>query len=262
MGKFTEAIRKATEDRLIRIEKLDHQEQVKYEFVVRKTTDSKIDPRVVTYYDDTSPVTEQYRVLRTNMSALSPEKPLRSITVTSSTFGEGKTLSAINLAFCMAHDLDQKKVLLIDADMRRSRVSRYLGLPSYTGLSEVLSGQAKLEETLLDFGIANLTLLPSGKTPQNAAELLGSAKMKEAMAQLKALFDFIIVDAPPIVPVTDAGLIGNYTDGVILVVQAGRTQKGVINHAESLLRQVQAKLLGYVLTNIKYHIPDYIYRYL
>ncbi|MBF0331976.1 MAG: CpsD/CapB family tyrosine-protein kinase [Candidatus Omnitrophica bacterium] len=243
---------------------MDQQEtQVKYEFVARKTVESNIDPRIMTFYDTKSPVTEQYRTLRTNLTALSSgSKPLKAVTITSSTHGEGKTISSINLAITMAQDLNSKSILLIDADMRRSKVNRYLGVPVSEGLSEILSGTADIEKGLLNIGIPNLTVMLAGKAPQNPAELLGSVKMKELINKLKARFDFIIIDAPPIVPVTDVGIFGRHTDGAIMVVQANRTQKGVIRHAQGLLQQAQIDLLGYILTDIRYHIPAYIYRYL
>jgi len=264
MGKFTDLLKKVADERLTRIEKMDHRTQVKYEFVARKTVESDIDPRIVTFYDPVSPVTEQYRTLRTNLAALSSSaKPIKAVTITSATHGEGKTISAINLAITMARDLNNKSVLLIDADMRRSKVSRYLGIPPQAGLSEMLGDSTAFDEGLLNInGIPNLTVLPAGKHPNNPAELLGSGRMKELLNKLKARFDFIIVDAPPVVPVTDVGIFGKLMDGVLMVVQANRTQKGVIKHAVSLLKQAQTELLGYVLTDIRYHIPAYIYRYL
>lgn len=262
MGKITDALRKAAEERLQRIEKLDSQKEVKYEFIATKSVDSKIDPRIISFYDLQSPVTEQYRTLRTNISALNTEKPVKTITITSSIHGEGKTITAINLAITTARDLDKKKVLLVDADMRRSRISKYLGVNSEIGLSELIANGTKIDDALLNIGIDNLTLLPAGKPPHNPAELLGSLKLKNLISQLKTKYDFIIFDAPPVVPVTDAGILGSQTDGVVMVIQANRTQKGVVKHGEGLLKQAQAKLLGYVLTNVQYHIPAYIYRYL
>jgi capsular exopolysaccharide synthesis family protein len=265
MGKFTDALKKAAEDRLYRIEKMDKQHtQVKYEFVARKTVESNIDPRIMAFYETKSPVTEQYRTLRTNLAALSTSaKPIKAITITSSTHGEGKTITAVNLAITMAQDLNGKSILLVDADMRRSKVGRYLGIPAHEGLAEILAGTADIEKSLLNVGIPNLTVITGGlKAPHNPAELLGSAKMKEFISKLKARFDFIIFDAPPIVPVTDVGIFGGYMDGAIMVIQANSTQKGVIQHAQGMLKQAQIDLLGYILTDIRYHIPAYIYRYL
>ena len=104
--------------------------------------------------------------------------------------------------------------------------------------------------------------MPAGKPNHNPAELLGSLKLRNLIALLKNKYDFIIFDTPPIIPVTDAGVIAKQTDGAVMVIQAARTQKGVLKHSETLLHQAQAKLLGYILTDIRYHIPAYIYRYL
>ena len=264
MGKFTDLLKKVADERLDRMEKLDRRTQVKYEFVAKKTVESNIDPRIVAFYDPISPVTEQYRTLRTNLAALSTSaKPIKAIAITSATHGEGKTISSINLAITLARDLNNKSVLLVDADMRRSKVSRYMGIPPHAGLSEMLGNDTACDEGLLNInGIPNLTVIQAGKHPNNPAELLGSTKMRELLTKLKARFDFIIIDAPPVVPVTDVGIFGKLMDGVLMVVQANRTQKGVVKHAITLLKQAQSELLGYVLTDIRYHIPAYIYRYL
>jgi capsular exopolysaccharide synthesis family protein len=262
MGKITDALKKAAQERLTRLEKLDTNEEVKYEFIAKKTLDSKIDPRIVSFYESHSPVAEQFRSLRTNLLALSSNKPIKAITVTSSVNGEGKTISSINLAVSMAHDLNKKRVLLIDADLRKGKVHNYLGIKPDIGLTDLLLEEKNPDEAFINIGINNLTILPAGKIPHNPAELLGSTKFKNLLSLLKEKYDFVIVDSPPIIPVTDPGVIGSQTDGVVMVIQAGRTQKGIIKHAEGLLKQAQAKLLGYVLTNIQYHVPAYIYRYL
>lgn len=263
MGKLTDALKKATTDRLSRIEKLDSQNKVRFEFVAQKTVDSKIDPRIVSFYDLASPVSEQYRTLRTNIQSLDSEKPVKMIAITSAIHGEGKSISAINLAISMARDLDNKKILLVDADMRRSKVSKYLGITPEIGLAEVLSNGTAVNNALINInGIDNLTVLPAGKQPNNPAELLGSNKLKNLISHLRSKYDYTIFDTPPVIPVTDIGLIGSQVDGVIMVIQASRTQKGIVKHSQELLKQAQAKLLGYILTNIQYHIPAYIYRYL
>lgn len=262
MGKITNALKKATEDRLSRLDRLEEKGEVKYEFIAKKTVESDIDPRIVTFYDPLSPVTEQYRTLRTNLQSLKQDKPVKVFTITSSTHSEGKTITTINMAISMAHDLSKKKILLVDADLRRSRVDRYLGIESSVGLADLITDGAQLDDALLNIGIENLTVLPAGKIPHNPADILGSAKMKNLIALMRSKYDYIIFDTPPIISVTDAGLIGAMTDGVILIVKASQTQRGVVKHSETVLRQAQARLLGYVLTNIEYHIPAYIYRYL
>jgi len=262
MGKITDALRKAAQERLSRIEKLDKGEEVKYQFIAKKTVDSKFDPRIVTFYEPKSTVSEQYRTLRTNLQSQNPKNPVRAITITSSTHSEGKTITAINLAISMAKDLNKKQILLVDADLRRASMSKYLGVKAELGLADLISNGTNMDDTLLNLGIDNLTFLPAGKSSHNPAELFASDKLPKLISQLKTKYDYLIFDTPPIIPVTDAGLLGAQTDGVIMVIQAERTQKGVVKHSEGLLKQAQARLLGYILTNIQYHIPGYIYRYL
>jgi capsular exopolysaccharide synthesis family protein len=261
MGKITDALKKAAQDRLTRIEKIEKQE-VKYQYVAKKTVESKFDPRLISFYEPKSTLAEQYRSLRTNLAAIESKAPIKAITITSSIHAEGKSITALNLAFAMAQDIGEKSILLVDADLRRGRIHKYLGFEAEIGLANLISNGAHMEDALVSINQPNLTILPAGKAPHNPAELLGSAKMKTLVDSLKAKYDFIIFDAPPIIPVTDAGLLGAHTDGVILVIQAERTQKGVIDHGQSLLRQAQAKILGCIITNIQYHIPAYIYRYL
>lgn len=262
MGKITEALKKAAQERLARIEKLDQKEEVKYQFIAKKTADSKIDPRIVAFYEPASAITEQFRTLRTNIQSIKTERPVKAITITSSTHSEGKSITAINLAISMAHDLNNKKILLVDADLRRAKISKYLGIKAEVGLADLITNGSNVDDALINIGIDNLTIMPAGKIPHNPAEVLGSTKTKNLIAALKARFDYVIFDTPPVIPLTDAGLLGAQTDGVIMVVKAGRTQKGVVLHGEGLLKQAQAKLLGYILTNIQYHIPGYLYRYL
>jgi capsular exopolysaccharide synthesis family protein len=262
MGKITDALKKAAQERLARIGKLDEKSEVKYEFIATKKAESNIDPRIVSFHDPKSPVAEQYRTLRTNLQAINSKTPVKAIAVTSSIHGEGKTITAINLAISIAHDLGKKQVLLVDSDLRRARISKYLGFKAELGLSDLITNGSCVDDTLINIGIDNLTVLPAGNIPHNPAELLGSAKMKNLIGLLKAKYDYIVLDTPPIIPVTDAGLVGAQTDGLLMVIQANRTQKGIVEHSQGLLKQAQAKILGYVLTNIQYHIPGYIYRYL
>jgi capsular exopolysaccharide synthesis family protein len=262
MGKITDALKKAAQERLSRLEKLDKKAEVRYEFIAKKKVESKIDPRIVTFHDPKSTVAEQYRTLRTNIQAIKSKIPIKAIAVTSSIHGEGKTITAINLAITMAHDLNKKSILLVDGDLRRAKISKYLGIDAEAGLADLIANGSNVDNALLNIGIENLTILPAGKIPHNPAELLGSVKLKNLISLLKTKYDYIIFDTPPIIHVTDAGLLGAQTDGVILVIQADRTQKGIVEHSETLLKQAQAKVLGYILTNIQYHIPAYIYRYL
>ena len=261
MGKITDALKKAAEHRVEHIEKINRIKEHDA-FVVRKMKDSIVDPRIVTYFDSKAAISEQYKILRTNILSLNKSNPPKVMVVTSSTHSEGKTITSLNLAIAIVQSKSTHKVLLIDADMRRGRVAKYLGLDQPVGLSNLLSGESKLEDVLFNVDVPNLSFIASGTVPNQPVDLLDSKAMKEALARLRTMYDLIIIDTPPIISVTDAGIVGALSDGVLMVIQAGRTQRGIIRHAEELLYQAHATILGHVLTNIEYHLPEYIYRYL
>jgi capsular exopolysaccharide synthesis family protein len=231
-----------------------------YEVVAAKTRELDIDPRIIAFYDPDSPVSEQYRILRTNLCSL--KRPVSSLVVTSATHGEGKSITAANLAITLANAHDRKRILLVDGDLRRANVHKYLGMKEGPGITEIIRGETQVPQALQESGIPGLSVLQAGAKARNPAELLGSQAFIELTQRLKSLFDFVLFDAPPVIPVTDAGLIVSHCDGALIVIQAGRTQRGVVRHCTSLLRQAQGRILGYVVTNIRYHIPAYIYRYL
>jgi len=256
MGKITEALKKVTDERIERIQK-----KPRLQYVLRKVENTKIDEHVVAFHDPASPIGEQYNILRTNIQSLKFEKDYKAFALTSAINREGKSITSLNLAIKMAQDLNNKSVLLIDADMRKGTISRYLGLHRSPGLSEVLAGEVNEEKVLVKPNIENLTLLLSGSVPKNPSELLNTKKMEQLLASLKQKFDYIFIDTPPVMPITDACILGSIVDGVIIVVQAGRTQKDTIRHMEQRLYQAHAKTIGYILTNVEYHIPRYLYRY-
>lgn len=258
MGKFTEALKKAAQKRIERVEK---QEEFR-PFVVKSAPDSQIDPHAVAYFDPESPIAEQYRILRTNLQSLDKTNPAKVVAITSSIHAEGKTMTAINLAVTFARDLNKKSILLVDADLRKGTLTKDLGLKPEKGLADILCDGANAEDALLSIGIDNLHILPAGNKPANPAELLGSKRMKDMIAEIKQQYDYAIFDCPPVVPVTDAGVLASQCDGTIVILQAGRTQRGIVAHTQDRLRAVKAKVLGFVMTGIEYHIPQYIYRYL
>ena len=261
MGKITEALRKITENKIANERIMRIQKKPELQYVVKRVENTKIDEHVVSFHDPASPVGEQYKIMRTNIASLKQAKNCKVFVITSSITGEGKTITSINLAMAIARDLDGKSVLLIDADMRKGRVAKYLGLNSNPGLSDILKNGAEPDSIFVSPNIENLTIITAGHSAKNPSELLGSKKMQSLLASLKARFDYILIDTPPVVPLTDACILGPMADGVILVVQAGRTQSGTVRHAESRLHQVGAKVLGAIMTNVEYHLPQYLYRY-
>jgi len=256
MGKITEALKKVKDERFERIQK-----KTEIQYVVKRIKDTKIEPRIVSFHDPSSPIGEQYKIIRTNIQSLRGTKDYKTFAITSSINGEGKTVTSINLVIMMARDLNGKNILLIDADMRRGKVAKYMGLERSPGLSEILKGEVEPDATFVSPNIDNLTIMPSGKTPKNPAELLGSKKMKTVLESLRSRFDYIFIDSPPVMPIADPCIIGSLVDGVILVVQAGRTQRDIVKHVEQRLRQSHANITGYIVTNVEYHLPKYLYRY-
>lgn len=256
MGRITDALKKVGDERILQIKK-----KPEFQYVVRKAENTAIDEHVVAFHDPSSPAGEQYKILRTNVQSIKFEKNYKTFAITSSIHDEGKTISAINLAVTLAHDVNDKSILLIDADMRKGTVARYLGLNSHPGLSDVLKGDAEDDAVLINPNIENLTVMLSGRTPRNPSELLNSKKMEQLISSLKMRFDYIFIDTPPVMPLTDACIIGSMVDGVMVVVQAGRTQRDMVASVENRLRQARANTIGYIMTGVEHHVPRYLYRY-
>ncbi|SHH68115.1 polysaccharide biosynthesis tyrosine autokinase [Clostridium grantii] len=192
---------------------------------------------------------EGFRTLRTNIQYSSIDKKIRTIVVTSAGQGEGKTQVSGNLALTMANL--EKKTIIIDCDMRRPNVHRKFRISNEIGLSDILSEQAEFEEVVHSYD-KHLCVIPSGPMPPNPAEMLNSIKMKFFIEKLKNDFDYIILDTPPVIPVTDAQVIANEADGVILVVASNEADKDAVVRAKELLLKVRANILGVVLNKIEF----------
>lgn len=187
---------------------------------------------------------EAFRQLRTNLQFIDVDRPVRVLVVTSSVAGEGKSSIVANLALAMTGL--NRRVLVVESDLRRPRVADMFGVERAIGLTDVLAGRASLDDILQPWGAAGLVLLPSGTLPPNPSELLGSDEMGKLVATLRDRFDHIVIDTPPILPVTDAAVMASYADGVILVVRHGKTTRHQIDRAMSLLERVGARVLGTV----------------
>lgn len=189
---------------------------------------------------------ESFRQLRTNLQFMNVDRPTRVIVVTSSVATEGKSTTSANLALMFAET--GRRTLLIEADMRRPRVTEYLGLERSVGLSNVLAGQVDIEAVLQEWGEGNLSLLSGGTVPPNPSEILGSQGMVDLLAKLRDRFDVIIVDTPPLLPVTDAAVASVLADGVVVVVRFGKTTRAQLSSAIRSLEAVDARILGTVFT--------------
>ncbi|MGH3217628.1 MAG: polysaccharide biosynthesis tyrosine autokinase [Streptosporangiaceae bacterium] len=206
-------------------------------------------PLVVTVADPTSPAAESYRSLRTSLQFARQGQPLRGIVVTSPGVDEGKTSTLANLGVVFAQA--GERVVLVSGDLRRPRLGDFFGLDEQAGLTSVLLGQLTLEETLLPVpGFGRLTLLPSGPVPPNPAELLNSAQAQEIFARLRHHFDLVLIDSPPVLPVTDAAVLARHADATLLLAAAGQTRRADLHRAAEKLNQVNAQILGIVLNKV------------
>lgn len=205
-------------------------------------------PDLITLTDPRSPAAEAYRTLRTNLTFAALDKPLETLLVTSAAPGEGKSSVLANLAVTMAQG--ERRVILVDADLRRPHLHEIFGLPNDRGLTTMIVEETALDDPpLIKSGVDNLWLIPSGPLPPNPADILGSRRMEEAITRLKSRADVILFDAPPIVAVTDGAVLGTKVDGVLLVVRAGRTRRDHVQQARELLERVHVRIVGAVLSN-------------
>ncbi|WP_405085631.1 polysaccharide biosynthesis tyrosine autokinase [Microbispora sp. NBC_01389] len=203
---------------------------------------------------------ESFRSLRTNLQFKGVDREVRSLVVTSCLPEEGKSSTAANLAITMAEA--GWRVLLVDGDLRRPRLGGYLGIEAGTGLSDVLIQQARLEDVIQTWGRPGLSVLPSGRIPPNPSELLGSRGMGTLLGRLREEYDMVVIDAPPLLPVTDAAALSAVCDGALLVVRHGRTRREHVLRAEEMLSSVGARLVGTVLNFVPVKQDDrYGYAY-
>jgi len=204
-----------------------------------------------------SPAAEQFRALRTRIGQVEfGGRDCRSLVVTSPMPGDGKTVTSANLALSMAQEF-HRKVLIIDADLRKGALHRMFGVDNEPGLTDVLAGDVPLEEALIWIPEYRLTLLPAGRPTNQPTELLGSFEMRRAVDTLRTHFDRIVIDTPPALALADVGVVGPLSDGVLLVVRAGQTPRPAIERA---LRQVApARVLGLVLNDVGEISSGYAY---
>ena len=214
--------------------------------VVPRHTHGDVDPRLVAAVAPQSLAAEQFRLLRTRVTRAENGRPCRAIIVTSPNKGDGKSLTAANLALTMAQD-SQQRVLLLDGDLRRPSLHALFGIADTPGLTDVLMGGATLDEALVLLPEHRLTVLPSGLIPTHPAELLGSAGMRRVLDTLRTRFDRILIDMPPVAPLADVAIASPMADGVLMIVRAGVTPKPAIERALAGIDGV--KVLGLVLND-------------
>ncbi|QEN12694.1 polysaccharide biosynthesis tyrosine autokinase [Mycolicibacterium sp. ELW1] len=204
------------------------------------------DKPALLFEDDNSPIAEAFRKLRTNLQFLAVDTPPRVIVITSSAPNEGKTTTAMNIALALAES--DHNVALVDGDMRRPSVARYLDLVNEVGLSTVVSGRTSLSEALQATKFPRLTVLTAGAAPPNPSELLGSLAAKNVLNELRAKFDYVVIDSSPLLAVTDGAILAALADGALIIAKFGSTKREQLAHAVGTLKDVGALLLGAVLT--------------
>lgn len=212
---------------------------------------TKINPR--------SPISEQYRTIRTNLQFASVDHEIRSILLTSAGPSEGKSMTTANLAIVYAQQ--GKRVLLVDADLRKPTIHYTFRLDNLRGLSNILVGETSMQDAVESSDVENLDLISCGPIPPNPSELLGSKRMQFFIEEAKQHYDVVIFDMPPVLAVTDAQVMSNFVDGVILVVRSKRTENEAANKALDALESVNANVLGAVLNDRDKKGANYYYYY-
>jgi protein-tyrosine kinase len=216
--------------------------------------------RLITVSDSNSIIAEQFRTIRTNIKFTAPDTGIKTLLVTSSTPGEGKSTNAANLGVVFAQE--GKKVLIVDADMRKPTLHHTFGIFNTKGLSTILSNQDEFYFVIQETPIDGLYVLPSGPVPPNPSELLSSKKLDDLLEEMKQNYDMIIFDAPPLLAVSDAQVLSHQCDGTILIIHSGVAEKEDVLKGQSILAASQAKILGVVLN--QYKMPKkrkYYYEY-
>jgi capsular exopolysaccharide synthesis family protein len=213
-------------------------------YVTYDVSPSRVEPHLIAVSQPRSPYTEQYRSLRTKILQAGERMQMRAIVVTSAGIAEGKTLTALNLAWLLAQT-EGVRALVIDSDLRRPCATDYLGIDAKVGLSEVLGGEVSIEDAIVRLEPAGLHLMPGGHPRDDVAELLSGPSYSRLLSEVRRMFDYIIIDAPPLGIFTDANVLMSRADGGLLVIRAGKTRYSTV---DKLLDQMpRERLLGVVL---------------
>lgn len=211
-------------------------------------SDAPVHPLIV-QVDPRSQRAESFRSVRTNLAFIDVANPPRSIVVTSSVPGEGKSTTTANLALSIAET--GQRVVLIEGDLRRPRLLDYLGLEGAVGLTDVLIGRVEVDDVLQPVGTSGLEVLGAGPVPPNPSELLGSRPMADLITALADRYDYVLIDAPPLLPVTDAAVLSTVVDGALVVVGAGIVTRDELRHALDSLDSVNGQVLGLIMNRVQ-----------
>src|SRR3989440_772637 len=229
---------------------------------------------LITHFDPKSPVAEAYRTLRTNIQSARQDRGGKVLVVTSPTLQEGKTRTIVNLALTMAQS--GQRTLLVGGNMRRPSIYRFFGIEREPGLSDILIGNAQwrdcirtvadilmgrfeMEDIMASPGLDNLHIIEAGPIPANPSELLSTEAMTTFLREVSAEYDIVLIDTPPVLPVTDSAIVAAQADGVLLVYQAGKVGRLVLKRAKVHIENVGGKVWGVVLNDVKTEIAGYAY---
>ena len=217
--------------------------------------DRAINPFLVVFHDPSGFRAEQVRALRNKLVAMNPDGAAKTLVVTSAIKGEGKTVTALNLAMAFA-ELDRHPVLVVDADLRTSSVEEYLNLNPHPGLADVLVGRVQVQAAIRPSGVRNLSVLGPGTRLGSPSELLSQHRLDSLFARLKEQFQYVIVDTPPVMPATDASMVSSRADGTLLVVRLEHSAKSLTRQALRALQDLGGNVMGTFVTQVRGADPE------
>lgn len=217
--------------------------------------DESINPYLVLFHEPAGFRAEEIRGLRNRLVAMNPDGGPKTLVVTSAVRSEGKTVTALNLAMALS-ELERQRVVLIDADLRRPSCERYLNLNAKAGLTDVLSGDMQLDKLLRPAGYRDLMLLGAGSRVENPAEVLSSSRMDQLFRRLKEDFQYVVIDSPPALTSTDAGVLSSSADGTLMVVRLERSLKKQSRDAVRTLNDMGGNVMGTFVTEVRGKDPD------
>jgi capsular exopolysaccharide synthesis family protein len=217
---------------------------------------SKNNHTILSLFNHESSIGTEFRRLYSNLKVRSQENKLQTLLVTSAMVGEGKSLTSSLLAITIA-ELTKLKVALVDLDLRRPKIATYFGFEDGLGVADVLTGKTTLKLASHKTIMPNLTIIPAGNINGAPSDILTNESMAAFFQELRFYFDYVIVDTPPVVPISDSLLIAEYVDSVILVVRGGVTQREVVSRATNLLTNSKLNILGVVLNDFDQVLPYY-----
>ncbi|QQR47460.1 CpsD/CapB family tyrosine-protein kinase [Myxococcus xanthus] len=223
------------------------------------TGGNAVDRRVVTLTAPASAAAEQYRSLYYRLERMRDLRPMKVVALTSAMPGEGKTVTSVNLALAAARANPERRILLVDADLRRGGVAATLGMRNKMGLAELLAGECEVRDVVRRFNSTRLALIPAGVTPEDTAQVLASGRMKQFLKAVREGFDEVYVDLPPALPFADAAILGHQADGMLMVIRANVTSGKAVHLAVESLGG--APIIGCVLNGAEVHSAPYLKNY-